>query len=254
MKLNKLLRIEWISLVYLSLFVLAIFSPEIIKQTYLGVDEETIEEVLIFIFGLAGILIFALYHRVIENKEKEREVVENERERIKRELVESYEYIGSINRQVNVLKDVANKTSLEIVEKEKFTKDILISLLANAAASVGAKTAFVRFLDLDKGRTTHEVLHSLEGITVLKIPNKDLLQIHETGVHQAYITSECGRKFFVVPSDHREISEKAFLLTLLGPIISDEVDTSLLKVFANQAELIYHTLKKQNGVQLSTGG
>ncbi|MFH1620969.1 MAG: hypothetical protein ABIB04_02695 [Patescibacteria group bacterium] len=247
MKINKIFHIEWISLVYLTLFVLAVFSPKIIKHTYFSFEEETVEELLIFVFGLAGILIFSLYQRLIEHKEREREVVENEREKIKRELVESYKYIGSINRQVNVLKNIANKTSLEIVEKDKFTKDILVSLLANAAASVGTKTAFVRFLDLERGRTSHEVLHSLEGVSSLKVSNKDLIQIHDTGVSQAFITSECGKKLFVVPSDHREVPEKAFLLTLLDPSLAEEIDTSLLKVFVNQAELIYHTLKKQNG-------
>lgn len=246
MKTNAILRFEWVSLVYLALFVLAILSPRIVSQGLFGIREETFEEVLIFIFGIAGLLTFSIYQRLMERKECEQAAVENERERIKRELVESYEYIGSMNRQVNVLKELANQTSLEIVEKDSMSKDILASLLANAAASVGAQTAFIRYVDLAKGRTDHELLHSLEGIQNLKIANKDLMHVHDTGAGHAFITSETGREFLVVPSDHRDVDVKAFLLTLVDPAANEQADTSLLKVFANQAELIYHTLRKQS--------
>jgi hypothetical protein len=247
MKLKSFFRIEWISLVYLMLFVLAVMSPELINRPYFGMSEETTEEILIFIFGIAGILTFSIYQRIVERKEQERAAAENDREHVRRELIESYQYIGSVNRQVNLLKELANKTSLEIVESEKLSKDIMASLLANAAASVGAQTAFIRFLDVEKGRTDHEVLHSLEGIKTLKVSNKELLNAHAAGVSHAFIRSECGRELIVVPSDHRDVPVKAFLLTLAAPDMARDMDTSLLKVFANQAELIYHTLKKQNG-------
>lgn len=246
MKENPSPRLEWISLVYLALFVLAILSPRIVKQGFLGISEESIEEILIFLFGIVGLLTFSIYQRFMEHKETEREAAETERGRVKRELVESYRYIGSMNRQINVLKELANTTSLEIVESDKLTKDILTSLLANAAASVGARTAFIRYLDVTKGRTDHEVLHSLDGINILKVKNSDLLQLHESGAAQAYIRSETGSEFLVVPSDHRDVPIKAFLLTLKEPGGEADADTSLLKVFANQAELIYHSLKKHN--------
>ncbi|MBU1348504.1 hypothetical protein KJ781_00330, partial [Patescibacteria group bacterium] len=155
MKSNPIIRLEWVSLVYLALFVMAILSPRIVSQRMFGIHEETFEEVFIFLFGIAGLLTFSIYQRVMERKEQEHEATENERERIKRELVESYQYIGSMNRQMNVLKELANQTSIEIVEKDSMSKDIIASLLANAAASVGAQTAFIRYIDLERGRTDH---------------------------------------------------------------------------------------------------
>ncbi|MCI0479901.1 hypothetical protein L0Y59_05125 [Candidatus Uhrbacteria bacterium] len=247
MKSNPLLRLEWISLVYLTLFVFAILSPRVVRDGLFGVSEETVEEILIFIFGITGLVTFSLYQRLMERRELERAEVESERERIKRELVESYRYIGSVNRQVNVLKELVNQTSVEIVEKDLLKKDILTSLLANAAASVGAHTAFIRYVDLGKGRTDHEVLHSHEGIEQMKVSNKDLLRIHDSGAAHAYINSECGKELLVVPSDHQDVDVKAFLLTLSDPPNGTDQDTSLLKVFVNQAELIYHTLRRQNG-------
>jgi len=248
MKQNPLKHLEWISLVYLALFVLAVAAPQLITHPYLGLEEESVESVLIFIFGIIGLLIFSFYQRTVEQKDEERAVAETERERARRELIESYKYIGSINRQVNVLKDLANTTSLELVERDTLTKDIIASLLANAAASVGTPTAFIRYLDIEKGRTDHEVLHSLEGITSLKIANKDLMNLHASGATHAYIRSETGREFLVVPSDHRDVSVKAFILARSDSSTA-ETDISLLKVFANQADLIYHTLRKRNGLK-----
>jgi hypothetical protein len=87
---DKQPRLEWISLVYLALFVLAVLSPSIVTTGHFGFSEKRIEEALIFIFGIVGLATFALYQGLIEKKEKEHEEAKGEYERAKRELIESY--------------------------------------------------------------------------------------------------------------------------------------------------------------------
>ena len=58
---------------------------------------------------------------------------------------------------------------------------------------------------------------------------------------------EDGERILVVPSDKRDTAIKAYLLFELDSTQADSFDIPLVKVFANQAELIYHNLIRQNG-------
>ncbi|MEO5928202.1 MAG: hypothetical protein ABIO72_05750 [Patescibacteria group bacterium] len=245
MKPRSVLRLEWISLVYLALFVLAVLSPSLVSHGFFGIDESHIEEAMIFLFGIVGLATFSIYQRLMERKEKEHEDAKTEYERAKRELVESYRYIGAINRQIEVLKRVTNQTSMNILAKDHLTKDLLTSLLANAAAAVGSKMALIRYVELDKLRTHHEVLHSLEKGQTFKIHNRDLKKLHDSGAAHAYLRSDDGQEVLVVPSDHENAPIKAYLLVLPQSTQTTSSDTSLLKVFANQAQLLHHTLEEQ---------
>lgn len=246
MKSRSSVRLEWISLVYLAIFVLAVLSPSLVTHNVFGIDEQHVEELLIFVFGIIGLTTFSVYQHIMERKEKEHETARNEYDRAKRELVESYRYIGAINRQIEVLKRVANQTSLKIVESDRLSKDLLGSLLANAAASVGANAALIRYVELDKLRTQHEITHSFENRSSFKVHNRDLRKVHDSGASHAFLRTEDGQEVLVVPSDHKGKSVKAYLLITPDPDQASSLDTSLLKVFANQAELLYYTLEEQS--------
>lgn len=248
MSMKPILRLEWISLVYLILFVLAVLSPSLVNRDFFGLDERHVEEALIFIFGIVGLATFSIYQRLMERTEKEHEDAKNEYERAKRELVDSYQYIGSINRKIELLKRSANQTSLKIVESRHLTKDLLSSLLANAAASVDAKAAFIRYVELEKLRTEHEIHHSTGGVLRCKVSNKDLVGIHERGSSHAFIRTEDGIDLLVVPSDHQGKAVKAYLLIAVEPSQAATIDTSLLKVFANQADLLHYALEEQTKI------
>lgn len=245
MKPRSVIRLEWISLVYLALFVLAVLSPSLVTHGFFGIDESHVEEVMIFLFGIVGLATFSIYQRIMERKEKEHEEAKSDYERAKRELVESYRYIGSINRQIEVLKRVTNQTSLNILGKDHLTKDLLTSLVASAASAVGAKSALIRYIELEKLRTHHEVQFALEKGQTFKIHNRDLKKLHETGAAHAYIRSDDGQEILVIPSDHENAPIKAYLLVTATGTQAATGDTSLLKVFANQAQLLHHTLEEQ---------
>lgn len=246
MRSRFLIRLEWISLVYLALFVLAVLSPSLVTRDVVGIDERHVEEILIFLFGIVGLATFSIYQRLMERREKEHEDAKNEYERARRELIESYQYIGSINRQIELLKRLANQTSQTIIESSKLNKDLLASLLANAAASVNAKTAYIRYVDVERLRTVHETLHTLESQASLKLANKDLKKVHEFGATHAFMRAEDGREILVVPSDSGERKVKAYLVVATDPSRARDFDISLLKVFANQAELLHHILSSQS--------
>lgn len=246
MKAKSLFRLEWISLVYLALFVLAVLSPSIVKQDFLWIQERHVEEIMIFIFGIVGLAIFSIYQRMMERHEREHENARNEYERVKRELVESYKYIGAVNRKIEVLKRLSNQTSLSVMESDHLAKDLLTSLLLNAAVSTGSETAVIRYVELEKSRTEYEIYHHTEEKVHFKISNKELIKLHNSGISHAIIRAEDGKEILAVPSDKQGKPVKAYLLLAVEASNRANLDTTLLKVFANQAELLRYSLLRSD--------
>lgn len=243
---SRLPRLEWISLVYLALFVLAVLAPSLVRGDVLGVPQEHVEEALIFIFGLAGLATFSLYERVMEGREQERDRAMQDRDKARRELVESYEYIGAVNRQIDALKRLANETAASLTEGERTRKELFQSLAASAAALVSGKHAAVRFVALDKLRTLKDFL--VDPQMQMSVANKDLKQAHDEGRAHCFVRGEDGGDVLVIPSDRNDLQCKAFILVHTSPGDVPDVDAGLLKVYANQAEVLYRVLAGQNAV------
>jgi hypothetical protein len=239
---KKPMRIEWVSLLYLLFFVLAVLSPSLITHNMFGLTETQLEELTIFSFGIAGLLTFATYERVMERREREVAKTDADYVRVKRELIESYAYIGSMNRKIELLKKVANETSLAS-DKGKQEKELFQAVAQNACAAVGAKTALIRFVSHEPLRTEAENLHAANANATFKVSNKDLVSLKQTGSSHAFVRSEDGQEILVIPSDHKEKGRAYLLLTLDGEHIQ-ELDVPLLKVFANQAEMLYRTMSQ----------
>lgn len=241
-KSDLLKKPEWISLVYLLFFVLAVLSPSLVRNGFFGIPEEHVEEILIFIFGISGLMVVSLFERMMEKRLKERDEAVTQSERAVKELLESYKYIGSVNRQIDVLKSLVNQTSLSLVGPEAYEKDLMKSIMANAAASVNAKGVLVRFIELERLRTEREYYHESLNGKPLKVANKELRNLHQFGSSHAFMRTEDGKEILAVPSDRKDSAIKAYLLILVDANLVTDIEISLLKVFANQAELVYHQL------------
>ena len=240
-------KFQWISIVYLLLFVLAVFSPSLIQSGYFGIHEQHIEETLIFLFGIAGISIFMLYERLMEKKEKEHEAVVDACERAKRELVSSYQYIGSLNRQMDVLKKISNDTSISMYDQHQLSKDLLKSLTIAASGSMGGAPALLRFVHIDKLRTEHEYFHTNNKAQnqAMNVPNKELKRVHEQKLTYDVVGSN-GKRWIAIPSDQLTDKIKAFMVIEDNSDSIEGFDPSIIKVFVNQAELINRALRNQD--------
>lgn len=235
-------RLEWIYLVYLVFFVLAVLSPSIYTRGYLGISETTLEEVTIFLFGMAGLLTFAAYEHLMERHDVEQEQVETDYKRAKSELIEAYTYIGAINRKIELLKKTTNTASLQMGGGKQNARELFHAVTANACAAAGAESVLLRVVELSKLRTDREYLHQTDKSVVnFRVSNKDLRAVHDQGAPHAFLRSDDGREVLVVPSD-RKGDYKAYLLLVWPSHEVPELDHSLLKVFANQAEMLYHQI------------
>lgn len=245
-------RMEWISLIYLVFFVLAVLSPSIYRSDFFGISETTLEELTIFLFGVAGLGTFTLYERHMERREREREKVQTDYQRAKQELMESYAYIGSVNRKIELLKSMAHDTS-SVMGGNHLPKDLFHVLVANACAAAGAQSALLRFVELEPLRTEREFTHQPETRLTFKIANRELKLVHDQGLSHTVLDSEDNKKIAVIPSDRSHGPYKAYLLLSINNHgLSDDVDVSLLKIFVNQAEALYHNFASKDKTAVRT--
>lgn len=239
---NRSWRFAWMMVIYLVCFALAVFAPTLHTQGRFGLSETTMEELSIFLFGMVGLWVFVSYSRIMEEQLEAGGDMQNNHEKTKKELIESYAYIGSVNRKIELLKKVSNQTSLNFMRGKGWPKDLYQALVTHAAASVGAKACMLRIVDTSMLRTETELSHITGNQFVFKVSNRDLLAVPERGASHAFIASEDGKELLVVPSEGAHPT-KAFLLFILDERQIPEIDVSLLKVFANQAEM----LQRQSG-------
>ena len=244
-------RFEGISFVYLTFFVLAVFSPSLVSRDYFGISQKVLEETLIFIMGLASLVTVAVYERIMEKRLLEREAATQNAERVTKELVESYKYIGSINRQFEVLKKLANETSISLVKSDAYWKDLLQSLATNAASCVNAARVLIRFVELEKLRTDREVFFGRGTSLPPRLSNKEIRKLHEQGAPHAFLCNDDGCELLVVPSDRKDSRVRAFLIVETDSSQVTDADLSLVKVFANQAELVYSSLVRGRDTEVS---
>lgn len=92
--------------IYLFLFVLMIFTPEVVAQGFLFFREEDIESILIFIFGLVGLLLYLGKETALMRAIRDKLSLQKESNQIRKDLVQSYSYIGEMNRHLDILRDV----------------------------------------------------------------------------------------------------------------------------------------------------
>ncbi|MDO8617516.1 MAG: hypothetical protein Q7N87_01330 [Candidatus Uhrbacteria bacterium] len=232
-------RFEWISLVYLVFFALSVMSPSLIRHDYFGLAQTQLEELTIFIFGMAGIVTFSFYQRLMERREHERQQAENDFQKAQTELIESYAYIGSINRKIELLKKLADETTVSSMAdpQKRIPKELFYALAAHARAAVGADAALIRFVELPRLRTEREFAHEQDAQNMFRVSNKDLRALHEQHQSHGMLTTEDGKNVLVIPSD-RSGAIKGYLLLHVKPEGASEADISILKVFVNQAEML----------------
>ena len=155
-----------------------------------------------------------------------------------------------MNRKIELLKRVANETSLTLFEAKTIPKDVLQELVKHTASSIGAEAALFRFVDIDSLRTEGEFIHSPEGGIVFRVANKELKLLHERKLSHAFVRTLDNREVLVIPSD-REDGPKAYCLLHLEGKHIQELDISLLKVFTNQAEALFRHFRKMEDAKVA---
>ena len=192
----------------------------------------------IFILGVLAFLIFLKNERKLVNQKKEKEKTQKKMDQAVKDLVDSYSYIGEVNRKMDILMEIAlGLTDRSILDYEK-EKETYESIITAMCFLLRAEHAMVRFVNLENNRTEKEILLSPDSM--IRISNKDLTKIPED------ISIKKIGDLLVVASHQKINGIRCYLIA----INYDENETNkpknaeILKLFSSQAIFLYSYMLK----------
>lgn len=223
--------------IYLIIFIVAVLIPDIVRKDILGIPQEQFEELTIFFLGMIGFLFFILkeHQLAIQKKEKERE--QRRLQQTAKDLVESYSYIGEINRKMDILMQIGIGLSERPNLNKAKENEIYQSIIDSANFLLKADCSTLRFVNTKSGKTIKEV-NSNEKCNTLK--NSDLLTMGEN-IHIKHMHGS------LAVCSHRTINNiKSYLIInsfdeLQG---KDNNNQEILKYLISQALFLYSYVAK----------
>lgn len=225
--------------IFAVLFAIAVLIPDIIRGDVPFLAEERAEEVAIFILGSVAFLTFVQNERRIAFQKKEKEKTQKKMEQAVKDLVDSYSYIGEVNRKVDILMGVAlGLTDRSVFDKNK-EKETYESIIKAANSLLKAESSIIRFVNLKTNRTEKEV-KLLEDATP-NILNNDLVDMGEN----VNVKKQNGA--LVISSSQKMKDVKGYLI-ISGYSENEEVqpkNIEILKLFASQAMFLYSYILKE---------
>jgi hypothetical protein len=173
-----------------------------------------------------------LFHK--KEKEKDKKKIEQ----TVKDLVESYSYIGEVNRKMDLLMNTAlglsNRSSLSASHENETYKSIV------SATTFLLKADFVtlRFLDTQKLKTKKEFRSEKSGKS---IKNNVLLEMRSESESEENSNVTKHENYLII-SSNQEISGIRSYLIISGFDVQEEENPKnleILKVFASQALFLY---------------
>jgi len=223
--------------IFLILFIIAVMVPDIIRSPVSFLVEERVEEIMIFVLGATAFFVFIKNERKIYLQKKEKEKDEKRINQTVKDLVESYSYIGEVNRKMDILMNVALGLSEESNLNKKKEIEIYDSIISAANFLMKADYTCLRFINVETGKIRKEFRIEEEG-ELLK--NQDLLSMEDN------INVKKIKDCIVISSSQKINSVKSYL-EIHGYDPGEESspkNIEILKVFSSQAIFLYSYIQK----------
>ena len=224
--------------IYIILFSALLLMPHF-SDHVVGISQAYVESiVMLVIFGIAYLTYFLNNHELRKHKEQNRKI-EHNLEISEEKLLDSFKYLGTVNRRLTLLKDLSS----DFLNKKQFTKNykksILNNLLATAVISIAkTKRGIFRFVEVAKQRTVKEFIFFDKDFTLLagRIGNKDLVACRTDHNNIKKIGN-----FYIIPTSDQVAPIQNFLI-LSRSDRSFEEEYPVLQAITDQAQLFYKYL------------
>lgn len=159
---------------YLVIFILAVLVPDVVRTDFYFLTETRLEELLIFLLGMAGFLIFIFKERQLFIQKEEKVKSQKRLKQTAKDLVDSYSYIGEVNRKMDILMQVGLGLSDRSEINKKKEKEIYHTIIDAANSLMKAECSHLRFVDIKNRRTKKEIN---TGDSCNKIKNSELAEM-----------------------------------------------------------------------------
>ncbi|KKR22116.1 MAG: hypothetical protein UT50_C0001G0028 [Candidatus Moranbacteria bacterium GW2011_GWA2_39_41] len=144
--------------IYLGIFTFAVMIPDIFKEDVFGVAHEQIQELAIFLLGIAGFLFFIVNEKKLALQQKEKDREQKRLQQTAKDLVESYSYIGEVNRKMELLMQVGLGLSERSTMNKNQEREIYQLILDSINFLLKAEGSTIRFVNMKTGRIVKDVV------------------------------------------------------------------------------------------------
>jgi len=225
--------------IFSVLFIIAVMIPDIIRGNIYFLQEERAEEVVLFILGSVAFLTFLQNERRLAIQKKEKENAQKQMHQTVKDLVDSYSYIGEVNRKMDILMEVALGLADRSLLDRKKEREVYESIVNATNFLLKASTTTLRFINVETKKTEREFKMPEESS--VHIPNENLIDMPEN------VNVKKEKNCLIIASSQKINQIKGYF------IISDYDDTEekkpknieILKLFASQAIFLYAIWKKR---------
>jgi len=228
--------------IYLALFILAVLVPDLMQGSFYFLSEIRAEELLIFLLGMAGFLLFIFKEHQLSIQEEESAKSAKKLFRATKDLAESYGYIGEVNRKMEILMQIALGLADQALLNKTKEKEIYHSIINTANFIMKADCALVRFVNIVEKKMEKEI--KMEDCKY-SIKNNELLEMDK----DANIKKTKG---FLIISSHQVINNIKSYIIINGGNEQEEKNQNnenILKLLASQALFLFSYMAKAKNNQ-----
>jgi hypothetical protein len=208
--------------ILVSIFLLIVFTPYIIRSGFTLLDEEIAEVAAIALFFAVGYGILLLYRKEAAKNRNELDRLKQDKGTLERRLTEAFHYIGTVNIQIEEIRSVFSHIR-KFPENKKDFRSILEFLAEKTLCMVNAAWVLFRIVDTQNLDTLHEFSESRGNAVLLnhKISNKHLvsngkfegLSVVQSGQGNFHI-----RTFCIIPKEKLSRDQKVFIRALVNQL------------------------------------
>ena len=218
--------------IFLIIFIIAVLTPDIIRDNFFFLSETRVEEIIIFTMGAIAFFFFIKNEQLLIFHKKEKERDQKKIDQTVKDLVESYSYIGEVNRKMDFLMNIALGLSDRSLLSKSKENEIYQSIVSASNFLMKADFTSLRFINVKNYRTKKDFHLEERG---RKIGNGELVDMGKNINVKKY--EDC----LIVASEQKINDIKSYII-ICG--YSEEEEKSpknleILKVFASQALFLY---------------
>lgn len=224
--------------IFLVIFIITVLVPDIVRTNFYMISETRLEESLIFLMGAIVFLIFIKNEQQLIFHKKEKEQDKKKIEQTVKDLVESYSYIGEVNRKMDLLMNTALGLSDRSILSVTHEKETYQSIVSAASFLLKSDSTSLRFVDIKNKKTQKEFRSSNGGNT---IKNDVLLEMGNN------INVKKNNDCLIISSSQKINDIKSYII-ICGFDEAEEQspkNLEILKVFASQALFLYAFTHKE---------
>ncbi len=240
MRLNKIQKAKAVMSINFTVLVgMIILTPFFIKSGMGFLSESFVEGGFLAVEIIALFLMFRHYDFIMSEKEQENADLNLKLKKRERELLNAFQYLGKLNVQFSMIKDVLEK--MKVPNTRGQLKEVYSELLRIVCSATGRSCAGLKIIDLNSSRTMGEFFevfnHGWQKECRPDIGNKDLIKMFNSKDSEI---KEGGTDYVVFYSNIKNFFIKAFIYVprnAKGDFSSGETD--FLEAIANQCEIFF---------------